>query len=225
MVSPMQSKKILVTGFGPFPGMPDNPSETLARTLAQPRIARAFNVEARILPTEYAAAGAALAKALDEVKPDIVICFGVAARCDQIRIERAAWNVTDPAKADAAGHKPKGTKVRADGPEGYGTLLPTADIMAALVRAGIPATGSNDAGEYLCNYIFYQLMHDIASKSEKRMGGFVHIPMPRAGSRLSAGGIADAALMILRACARDSGPHEPPRVLKDRPFWTGKPNP
>ena len=218
----MKSKKILVTGFGPFPGMPDNPSAALVKTLAQPRIARVYNLEARILPTEYAAAGATLAKALDEVKPDIVVCFGVAAKTDYIRVERAAWNVVDPAKVDAAGYRPKGNKVRADGPEGYGTLLPTADIVAALVRAGMPVQGSNDAGEYLCNYIFYQLMHDIAVNGDKRMGGFVHIPVPRADARLSEGGLVDAALIVLRACARESGPYGAPRVLKDRALWTGK---
>ena len=221
----MQSKKILVTGFGPFPGMPDNPSAALVTKLAQPRIARAFNLEARILPTEFAAAGAALAKAIAEVKPDIVVCFGVAAKTDTIRVERAAWNVVDPQMPDARGHRHKSRTVRAGAPEGYGTTLPTADIMAALARGGFPARGSNDAGDYLCNYIFYQLMHDIAASGEKRMGGFVHIPMPRAGAALDEGGMVRAALAIVKACAKDTGQHGGPRVLKDRAWWTGKPAP
>jgi pyroglutamyl-peptidase len=218
----MQNKKILVTGFGPFPGMPENPSAQLVMTLAQPRIAKAFNLEARILPTKFSEAGPALARAIAEVRPDIVVCFGVASKTDTIRVERAAWNVVDPVKQDEAGHRHKGNKVRADGPEGYGTTLPVPDIVADLTRAGFMAGGSNDAGDYLCNYIFYQLMHDIATCGQKRMGGFVHIPVPREGAKLSAGGIADAAVMILRACVRDTGPHEGPRILKDRKFWTGK---
>ncbi|MBU0859337.1 MAG: pyroglutamyl-peptidase I [Alphaproteobacteria bacterium] len=209
-----------MTGFGPFPGQPDNPS---ARLVA--RLGAAFNVRAVVLPTEFAAAGAQLKAALDAHQPDVVVCFGVAAQSDQLRIERAAWNVVDTAKTDNAGHHHKGAVIRKDGPEGYASTLPLPGIHADLVRGGFPAVPSNDAGDYLCNYIFYQLMHDAAQNGARRRGGFVHIPVPREGSRLDEQGLFEAAAIIVRACMSADSYDGRPRVLRDRPLWTGKPNP
>lgn len=210
----MKNTTVLVTGFGPFPGQPDNPSAALVTRLAAARIAAPFNLHARVLPTAYHAAGAAMARALDEIKPDIVICFGVAARRQKIDIERIAWNRANPARKDAAGHRHKGAIIRAGGPDGYRSTLPVYAIAGALARAKIPARVSDDAGDYLCNYIFYQLMHDAAMRGVPRMGGFVHIPVPREGTTLSAEGMAAAALLIVRACVRAVEPPGPIRTLR-----------
>lgn len=226
----MEKKRILVTGFGPFPGVDDNPSARLMEILAQPRIAQAFNLEARILPTEYAGAVRELRKALDEVKPDIVVCFGVAAKIDRIQWERAAWNNVSTDKKDAAGHRHKTCVIVSGAAAGYASNLPLPDIAADLARVGLPCAASNNAGDYLCNYIFYSLMHDTAQEMAKggqaRKAGFVHIPMPhdRPDDKipLTMKGIADAAVIILRACVRDADKPQMPRVLNDRVLLTSR---
>jgi pyroglutamyl-peptidase len=132
--------------------------------------------------------------------------------------------VADPDRRDAAGRKPRGRIIDEEGPEGYASTLPLADIAAALARAGIAADGSNDAGDYVCNHVFYRLMADIAGegKSPARIGGFVHVPVPRAGTAMTEDRLAEAAFIIVRACAAERGPYAPPRILKERALWTGK---
>lgn len=213
----MKKKTVLVTGFGPFPGVADNPSAVLVRGL---RAGDVFNLHARVLPVTFADAGAVLQRALAETRPAIVICFGVAANRDRICWERAAWNMVDPHKPDAAGHYHRGTVVRADGPEGYGSTLPLPDIAAALVRGGFPATPSNNAGDYLCNYIFYQLMHHAAQQDNPPIGGFIHIPLPRVGTRLDVAGLRAAGQAIVEASvAAHQAVH--PRVIGNRALWAG----
>ncbi len=212
----MKNKTILITGFGPFPGVPDNPSEKLVKRAAQLRLADNFSVQARVLPTEFGAAGKALRQAIAEVKPDIVICFGVAARSGQIRVERAAWNTVTTERKDAAGCTAQSAVVCDGGPDGYGATLPVEKIVEALNRRGLWSVGSDSAGDYLCNAVFYELMHEIATSGAHVRGGFIHIPMPRAGKALSAGGLLDAAMIAVRMSLA-AGDAPLPVVLKRGP--------
>lgn len=202
IVGGMKQTKILITGFGPFPGVPDNPSAALVRTLARGE----FNVAARVLPTAYDAAWPLLAQAIAEEAPDIVICFGVASGSTAIRIEQQARNVVGTARADSTGQCHAQDVVCADGPVSYPSTLPMVEIAAALGTAGLPAEMSESAGDYLCNYIFYKLMHDIVVQGRGYAGGFVHIPMPRADTTLDAEGLAAAGRVIIQACRVGAGP-------------------
>ena len=52
----MARPRVLITGFGPFPGVPDNPSSWLAEALAAGAAAQAdAELHARVLPTEWQA--------------------------------------------------------------------------------------------------------------------------------------------------------------------------
>jgi pyroglutamyl-peptidase len=42
--------------------------------------------------------------------------------------------------------------------------------------AGLPAKVSDTAGTFVCNNIFYGLMHLIATKYPELRGGFIHVP-------------------------------------------------
>ncbi|GMA63874.1 hypothetical protein GCM10025859_43140 [Alicyclobacillus fastidiosus] len=68
------------------------------------------------------------------------------------------------------------TPIVAGGPAAYWTALPVKRIVQSLQAAGIPASVSNTAGTYVCNHIFYGLMHLLSTKYQTIRGGFVHIP-------------------------------------------------
>jgi pyroglutamyl-peptidase len=61
------------------------------------------------------------------------------------------------------------------GPVGYFSTLPVKACLQALTRAGIPAEVSQTAGTYVCNHVFYALMHQLAERPGIR-GGFIHVP-------------------------------------------------
>lgn len=167
---------VLITGFGPFPGVPINATMRLVPTLAADA-ARAFagvRIATAILTTEWAAAPRALDGLLAEVRPDLVLHFGVSSRARGFEVEQRAANACMQSP-DAAGLLPPGERLRADGAEHLQVSLPVPHIVARLRARGIPAFISRDAGGYLCNATLYHSL-GCAREAPGRRVGFVHIP-------------------------------------------------
>lgn len=165
---------ILITGFEPFGGETSNPSWEAVRALDDTQIA-SHRVAARCLPVEFGASLAALRQAIGELKPALVLCVGQAGGRAQLSLERVAINVDDARIADNAGACPIDEPVAADGPAAYFSDLPIKAMLAALHEAGLPAEVSQTAGTYVCNHVFYGLMHALRDAPGVR-GGFIHIP-------------------------------------------------
>jgi pyroglutamyl-peptidase len=167
--------KLLLTGFEPFGGEATNPSWEVARALDGERIGPT-QVVARRLPCVFGEARAVLDAAIDELRPELVLALGQAAgRCD-FSIERVAINVDDARIADNAGAQPIDEPVIAGAPAAYFASLPIKAIVAALRDAGYPASVSQSAGTFVCNHVFFGLMHRLAGMHGAR-GGFMHLPL------------------------------------------------
>jgi pyrrolidone-carboxylate peptidase len=85
---------ILITGFGPFPGAPYNPTGPLVIELARRRHPAFANVRrvAHIFPVSYEAVDRELPALLKRERPDALIMFGLAVRAKQIRaMPSHAW--------------------------------------------------------------------------------------------------------------------------------------
>jgi pyroglutamyl-peptidase len=173
---------VLLTGFEPFNQQPINPAWETVRAL-DGWSEGGFVVVARQLPCMFGAALEALRAAIDEVKPSVVIAIGQAGgRCD-ITVERVAINVDDAPIADNAGARIVDEPIVPGGPVGYFSTLPIKAIVHALREAGIPASVSQTAGTFVCNHVFYGLMHALREKPAIR-GGFIHIPfLPEQAAR------------------------------------------
>ena len=48
-----------------------------------------------------------------------------------------------------------------------------------LREEGIPSSVSQTAGTFVCNHLFYGLMHELEKHDKKIKGGFIHIPFYR----------------------------------------------
>ena len=172
---------ILLTGFEPFGGEAINPSWEVARALQGQVIAGAV-VQARCLPTSFGAAPAALAAALAEVRPGLVIALGQASGRTEISIERVAVNLIDARIADNAGDRPQDVPIRDEAPAAYFSTLPIKAMRNGLRAAGHPAGLSLTAGAFVCNQVFFELQHQLAGKGLK--SGFIHIPaLPEQAAR------------------------------------------
>ena len=108
----------------------------------------------------------------------LVICTGQAGGRAALSLERVAINVADAHIADNAGARPVDTPVIAGGPAAYFTSLPIKAMLSTLLEEGINAEVSQTAGTFVCNHVFYALMHDLSTRSELRhtRGGLVHLP-------------------------------------------------
>jgi pyroglutamyl-peptidase len=168
---------ILLTGFGPFPGVPENASSRLATRLAEAAAPAfpGFEVAASALPTEWHAAPACLAELMAELDPVLAIHFGVSRRATGFAVEARGRNVA-AMLPDAVGQTPPTSCIAADGPDELATNLPAHLIVARLRRAGLPAYVSRDAGTYLCNTLLYTALDSVRRSGTPRRNGFVHIP-------------------------------------------------
>lgn len=167
------TKTILLTGFEPFNGAAINPSWEAARAL-DGWSGPGFTVAARQLPCVFGAANDALRTAVSTLRPDIVIAVGQAGGRSEISLERVAINVDDASIRDNAGAQPVDVPIVADGPAAYFSTLPVKAIVRALRLRGFPAGVSQTAGTFVCNHVFYGLMHHTAGQALK--AGFIHVP-------------------------------------------------
>jgi pyroglutamyl-peptidase len=166
---------ILLTGFEPFGGEDINPSWLIAQRLHGERI-EAVQVQALCLPTAFGQALMPLKKALRQLQPSIVLCLGQAAGRAELTPERVAINVDDACVADNAGQRPIDQPVVARAPAAYFSSLPIKAMVAAMRQAGLPAAVSQTAGTFVCNHVFYGLMHALRRRPGVR-GGFMHVPL------------------------------------------------
>lgn len=174
---------VLITGIEPFDGETLNPSWEAARRLDGARVAGATLV-ARQLPCVIGKVVGVLRAAIEETRPDLVICLGQAGGRVDLSIERVAINVVDARIPDNEGRQPIDEPVVAGGPAAYFSTLPIKAIVRDLRRAGVPASVSLSAGTYNCNTIFYGLSHYIATERPALRGGFVHVPyLPEMAAR------------------------------------------
>jgi pyroglutamyl-peptidase len=165
---------ILLTGFAPFGGETSNPSWDAVAPLGNKCIG-GHRIVVRQLPVAFGASLQVLQAAIREAKPALVLCVGQAGGRAQISIERVAINVDDARIPDNADACPIDAPIVADGPAAYFTTLPIKAMLVAMREAGIPAEVSQTAGTYVCNHVFYGLMHALRGKPRIR-GGFIHIP-------------------------------------------------
>ena len=176
--------RVLLTGFDAFGGAAVNPSWLAVQAL-HGRQVLGHTVVAAQLPTVFGDSLQVLSALLAKHRPALVICVGQAGGRSAISLERVAINVDDAPMPDNAGAQPIDTPVAPGAPAAYFSTLPIKAMLAALQREGLPAEVSQTAGTFVCNHVFYSLMHAIAHRPELRRtrGGFVHVPwLPEQGT-------------------------------------------
>jgi len=195
---------VLVTGFDPFGGDRLNPSWEVAQALHGLEVG-GHRVVAGQLPTEFGRAWPAQQALLQVHQPRLVVCCGQAGGRAAISLERVAINVQDARIADNAGARPIDEPVVSDpqAPAAYFTSLPIKAMRRALLQAGIPAEVSQTAGTFVCNHVFYGLMHQLAQGGLLGVrGGFIHLPwLPGQGTPSMPLAQAVTALHAAIACA------------------------
>jgi pyroglutamyl-peptidase len=177
--------RILISGFGPFPGAPFNPTQPLVARLLRLRRPALSDVELsdHIFPVTYNAVDSELPKLLVKHRPHALLMFGLASRTSHVRIETRARNAITTLWPDAdharvrKGSISGGADAMMFGPH-------TAKLLRAAVGTGVDARASRDAGSYLCNYLSWRAIEATCGDQGPRLAAFVHVPpLARDGSR------------------------------------------
>ncbi|RUP08133.1 pyroglutamyl-peptidase I [Hyphomicrobium sp.] len=198
LTGPERRTTVLLTGFGPFPGVPVNASADLVRRAARKARVAFPNVRvaAAILPTEWERAPRLVARLHERHRPALALHFGVASGSKCIRLEAEARNFCRDS-LDVAGASPCDPRLSADGPATRLSSIAVPRIAAALAAKGYPSSISEDAGGYLCNAVLYHSLAIAEARGGCRVG-FVHIPSDLAEPPLGVEDVTAAALEIIR---------------------------
>lgn len=169
--------RVAVAGFGPFPGVPKNPSGEIVRAVAKGRrfLTAGVTLDTAVLETSYGTADRALDKLISN-KPDAIVLFGVAGRTKHIRIETIARNRASVLHPDHARFTPSTRKLYPDGDAFLKVRGPAMRMRAAIRATGVKAELSIDAGSYLCNAIFYRALAATAAVTPAPLTFFIHVP-------------------------------------------------
>lgn len=197
---------LLLTYFGPFPGVPVNPTVALAEGAV-----RALNtarpdlrVVARELPVSYDGSSTALRTALQEVQPDALISLGVAVGRDVVSLEQVAINLDSAGIEDNDGDRRCDEPIVPDGREAYFSSLPVRASFERLRAAGEPVEISYTAGTYVCNHVFYEGQRISRELGLSIPAGFVHVPAICADGEEDADG-EEATEGVEMTAHRDAG--------------------
>ena len=162
---------LLLSGYGPFEGFPVNPSWEAVRVLDGEHFGH-LEVRAVSLPVVWDVAPEQLLALADEIEPEAVVASGVAGgRVEAFSLERIAFNVERG--TDVEDNRRSGTPVVDGGPAQLESTLPLEAIAEALEQAEVSWAYSDSAGRYLCNHLFYSVVH--ASQDTEVPAGFIHV--------------------------------------------------
>jgi pyroglutamyl-peptidase len=171
--------RVLLTGFEPFPALSswDNSSEQAVGSFDANGLPT-VSVMSAVLPVEWGSAAALVGDLIERCRPDLVIGFGEGRFL--VEPETTAYNQNDASDIaggvpDNRGIVPDGSLIVEGGPPQLATGLPAQRIADALLQAGVNAQTSNDPGRYVCNNLFYSIMHKVQGTGVK--AGFVHLPV------------------------------------------------
>lgn len=177
-------RRVLITGFGPFASFAVNPSWEGVRALDGSTIAGA-EVHAVLLPVNFLGATAAMREAIERVKPDLVLAFGLGGR-SHFGIETIARRPTKREKPDSAGSPEEALAIDDPAlPATHLTRLPVLHMIERLSQEGVPVSARDNAGRYVCNHIFYTVAHLL--RETDLLYGFVHVPCYATDDRLLGG--------------------------------------
>lgn len=187
--------RILLTGFGPFPGAPENPTGPLVKALARAFRKGPERISIHIFKTTYAAVDRDLPRLLTKHRPDVLLMFGLAANSRGLRVETRARNRIARVP-DASFVVPKSRVIEAGAPASLSIRAPKAALLRAARSCGVSARISVNAGDYLCNYLYWRALQAARNSSGPRLAAFIHVPVLSAS--VTAEQLAEAGAAILQ---------------------------
>jgi pyroglutamyl-peptidase len=191
--------RVYVTGFGPFAEADVNPTQVLVEGLHEgsdvsgvATLAGCFVCDVdcekstALVATLREGAETVCAEPSTSGAPAAVVFvhLGVFASATSFRVERRAYNEATFRYPDASGRQPRNVPVR---PEDGGvdrclrTTLPVNAVVRALRGKGHDCAVSDDAGRFLCNWIYYESLRAAAARATAAPRAnahalFLHVP-------------------------------------------------
>ena len=166
--------KILVTGFEPFGSHHSNPSWDAVEAL--PEEIEGVQIVKRKLHVSFRRFSAPLEAAIEEERPDGLICVGLAGGEDKVSVERVGINLMEARIPDNDGFQPFDTPICPDGDTAYFSTLPVKRMAKAVESRGIACCVSYSAGTFVCNAALYTGLYLSSRRYHFMKCCFIHVP-------------------------------------------------
>lgn len=160
--------RVLLTGFGPFGEHEINPSAEIVKRVRPPA-----NIKLRkaIIEVNYDKVNQSYLKYLDKRKPDLILNMGYSELAPTLQLEQYAHNRATDSKPEST----KTFKVNNQGSRRLRTRVDLPKLVKKICKKNVPAAVSVDAGQYLCNYLYYLSLE--WSRKHGSNALFVHVPL------------------------------------------------
>ena len=171
--------RVLVTGFGPFPGAPSNPTMPLVARLTELRrpALDAVELTGHIFHVTHQTVDRELPELIARLHPHTLLMFGLADRTAYLRVETRARNAVATLRPDADGNLAEKGSIVSGGPDALMFGPHTARLLRAARATGIDARASRDAGSYLCNYLSWRAIEATQTPGGPALAAFIHVPL------------------------------------------------
>jgi pyroglutamyl-peptidase len=161
----------LLLGFDAFGGLDRNPSQEIVALAAQRKLC-----QTGLLPTSYRRASKTLADYISSREYKVVILLGYARSAKSLRLEQFAHNLVRSHQADNDGQALAGEPVLPQGSNRYETSLPIKRLQKTALARGLQVELSQDAGGFVCNYVYYMALWLESHNQDGRRTVFIHVP-------------------------------------------------
>ena len=170
---PPTEQTVLLTGFGPFLNITNNPTQSIAEQLNNTQLNNA-SIISIILPVSFEQSIQTMKEAIQQFEPDLIISLGLEDKSSSIHLELIGTNLKRTQLANGRWSIPHfillGKRLF------YTSTLPLLEIKSNLLDNTIPTKLSLGAGTYVCNSLFYQTQHYLHTTNQEIPMGFIHLP-------------------------------------------------
>jgi pyroglutamyl-peptidase len=168
--------RVLLTSFEPFGRMAVNSSLEVGRAVAA-RPPRGIELEWLVLPVVAGECVRQARAAIEQWEPTLVLSLGQAGGASALRIEKRAANLDDFAAPDNAGNLRRRQAIVVNGPPFCRATVKVDCLVRELGCRGLTAEASASAGTFVCNHLFYELLHRALPDRCASQTGFLHLPL------------------------------------------------
>lgn len=197
-----KQRTLLITCFEPFGGETENASMLAVEALTD--TVGPWTLRKAVLPVEFGKAGRQAVSLAEACGAEVVICVGQAAGRGGVTPELIAVNLQHAPIPDNAGRSPNDIPVIPGAREAYFSTLPVRVMTEAISAAGIPAAVSCSAGLYVCNDLYYRVLHRFHGTGVR--AAFIHVPAFRGTPSMETALASRALALAIEAIPAEAEP-------------------
>lgn len=165
--------KILIGGFEPFGDRTVNNAWEVAK-----KFEGVADIDVVKIPVSFANAHNEIIKHLRQKRYDLILILGETSyTTDKIRLERLAINYKDAVKPDNDGVTADDEALIEDAPAAYFTRFPVKRFLKTLTGNGHKVKITNSTGTFVCNSIYYNILHYLSVNNLPQVALFIHLPV------------------------------------------------